>query len=136
MPGADVVVVRGRVTMNQVASRRPSYINALLIQRAGILVPAGCNECQRRGFTPFPECRIVYGHFDDACGNCKWRDHGARCGPVDDQSGDGSDADDGDSSSDGSFQTCAEDAPATAADEGGKLSASAARGGSRLQVVM
>lgn len=28
---------------------------------------------------PFPECRLVQGHFGDACGNCKWRDHAARC---------------------------------------------------------
>ena len=28
---------------------------------------------------PFLECRVAAGHFANACGNCKWRDHGIRC---------------------------------------------------------
>jgi hypothetical protein len=79
LPGQDVPFVRGAISPQQVASHRPSYINAILIQRAGVLVPGTCLECQRRGLRPFPECRFVRGHFGSACGNCKWRDHGARC---------------------------------------------------------
>jgi hypothetical protein len=97
MPGRDVVFVRNAFTPGQLGTHRPSYVNALLIQRAGVLVPAGCNECQRRGLTPFPECRRIVGHFGSACGNCKWRDHAARCRVVEPDEGDsdGSGEDDG-----------------------------------------
>ena len=77
--GSDVLFVVGRVRPEQLRTMRPSYINAILIQRGGTLVPGGCGECQRRGLTPFPECRRALGHFGDAYGNCKWRDHGIRC---------------------------------------------------------
>lgn len=54
---------------------RPSYIVAVLIQRAGQVQAPACTNC--RGV--FAECRRVLGHFGGACGNYKWRDHGARC---------------------------------------------------------
>jgi Protein of unknown function (DUF3716) len=100
MPGRDVPFVRGAITPQQLATHRPSYVNAVLIQRAGVLIPAGCSECQRRGLRPFPECRRVVGHFGSACGNCKWRDHGARCRivPPPDQEGEADDAGDSDDS--------------------------------------
>ena len=28
------------------------------------------------------------GHFGNSCGNCKWRDHAARCRPRDDNESD------------------------------------------------
>jgi hypothetical protein len=99
MPGRDVPFVRGAITPQQLGTHRPSYVNAILIQRAGVLVPAGCSECQRRGLTPFPECRRVVGHFGGACGNCKWRDHAARCRTIEPDEGD-SDGSDGDGSDD------------------------------------
>jgi Protein of unknown function (DUF3716) len=80
MPGQDVSYVPGAITPAQVMTHRPSYVNAILIQRAGILVPGGCNRCRSgAGFSPFPECRYIPGEFGNACGNCKWRDHAARC---------------------------------------------------------
>lgn len=79
LPGRDLPIVRDAITPQQVATHRPSYVNAILIQRAGVLIPGACWECRRRGLRPFPECRFVRGHFGSACGNCKWRDHGARC---------------------------------------------------------
>jgi len=69
--GSDVLFVVGRVRPEQLRTMRPSYINAILIQRSGTLVPGGCSECQRRGLTPFPECRRTLGHFRDAYGNYK-----------------------------------------------------------------
>ena len=91
LPGRDVSYVPGSITPQQVATHRPSYVNALLIQRAGVLIPGGCNRCRNSaGFRPFPECRFVRGEFGNACGNCKWRDHAARC-----LHGHGGDADDG-----------------------------------------
>ncbi len=87
MPGRDVLVRTGTITPAQVRTHRPSYVNAILIQRAGALIPGGCNRCrlERPGLSPFPECRFVRGHYGNACGNCKWRDHAARCqhGAVD-----------------------------------------------------
>jgi hypothetical protein len=90
MPGQNVLYVPGKITLDQVSTHRPSYINAILIQRAGILVPNGCNRCRSgAGFTPFPECRYIPGEFGNACGNCKWRDHAARCRhPGTDDNGD------------------------------------------------
>lgn len=104
--------VRGAITPQQVSTHRPSYVNAILIQRGGAVVPGGCSECRRRGFTPFPECRRALGHFGDACGNCKWRDHAARCvvrrdGPADDD-----DDGDNDPSSDGESDGGGAPAPA------------------------
>ena len=79
MPGRNVLVRTGAITPAQVRSGRPSYVNAILIQRAGELNPEGCNRCRRIGKRPFLECRFVRDCFGDACGNCKWRDHGKRC---------------------------------------------------------
>jgi hypothetical protein len=103
LPGQDVLIVRSAIRPQQVLTQRPSYVNSLLIQRAGTLVPGGCNQCQlpRPGLRPYPECRILYGHFSDSCGNCKWRDHSARCAHNpggDDGSDDRSDSSDNDSS--------------------------------------
>ena len=107
--------VRGSITPQQLSTHRPSYVNAILIQRGGVLVPAGCNECQRRGLTPFPECRRIVGHFGGACGNCKWRDHAARCRLVEPDEG-GSDGSDGDGSDDDAPRR--PDPPARAAGQG------------------
>jgi Protein of unknown function (DUF3716) len=81
LPGRDVVFVRGAITPKQVGSHRPSYINAILIQSRGNVVSSPCTGCQgpRHGPRPFPECRRLPGHFGGSCGNCKWRDHAARC---------------------------------------------------------
>lgn len=81
MPGRDVRFVRGSITQQQVRTHRPSYVNAILIQSRGSLVPGGCSRCRRSPQLrrPFPECRRVVGHFGGCCGNCKWRDHAARC---------------------------------------------------------
>ena len=79
LPGQDVVFVRGAITPTQVGTHRPSYVNAILIQSRGAAAGQACGECRRRGLRPFPRCVRVAGHFGGACGNCKWRDHAARC---------------------------------------------------------
>lgn len=80
------MAVRGRITIAQVASHRPSYINALLIQRAGSEVDHACTACRMQQETnpngwarPFPDCVRLSGLFGGSCGNCKWKDHAARC---------------------------------------------------------
>jgi hypothetical protein len=80
MPSQDVSYVPRAITLAQVSTHRPSYVNAILIQRAGILVPSRCNRCcSSASFTPFPKCRYISSEFGNACSNCKWRDHAARC---------------------------------------------------------
>jgi hypothetical protein len=85
LPGQDVEFVRGSITPAQVGTHRPSYINAILIQSRGVVQAPACDACSaaRPGFRPFPECRRVPGHFGGCCGNCKWRDHAARCSAKD-----------------------------------------------------
>ncbi|KAH6666801.1 hypothetical protein B0J14DRAFT_659367 [Halenospora varia] len=100
LPGSNVVFVQDAITPKQVGTHRPLYINTILIQQASVLVPQGYSECQRRGFTPFPECRFVAGHFRDACGNYKWRDYIACCFAVDK-----SDGSDGGGDSDGLYKS-------------------------------
>lgn len=75
-PQKDVLIAKGRVTLQQVNTGRPSYINALLIQSRGIEVPGGCTN-SRSGV--FASCVRLPGYFGGCCGNCKWKDHGARC---------------------------------------------------------
>jgi hypothetical protein len=77
-------------------SARPSYINAVLIQSRGIFVGAPCSACASQmrlsihGWAkPFPVCVRLPGHFGGCCGNCKWRDHAARCSKRDEHGGGG-----------------------------------------------
>lgn len=79
----DIEVYNNRVNTTAVASR-PSYLNAVLIQSRG--ATAQCFDCRRnptRG--PFVYCRTT-DFFGGCCGNCKYRDHGARCRVEDDDS--------------------------------------------------
>ena len=104
LPGRNVFFVRGAITPAQVEQHRPSYINAILIQSRGEVVPGGCSNCRiSPGYRPFPECRRVPGHFGGCCGNCKWRDHAVRCSAQDDNTVvlDSSSSDDDSSSDDG-----------------------------------
>ena len=100
LPGQDVAYRTGRVTPQQIMTGRQSYINAILIQRGGVVQEEACLQCRRRGFTPFSECRRIPGHFGGACGNCKWRDHAASCTcndanqPADDSSSESDSSDD------------------------------------------
>jgi len=104
LPGRDVPYVAGSITIAQVQSNRPSYITAILIQRAGVVHPQGdCLNCQRRGLRPFTECRRTQGHFGGCCGNCKWRDHARQCPWPRDQSPSPPPPSD-----DGSFRTASE----------------------------
>ena len=97
LPGQNVLIHPTVVTAARIATNRPSYINAVLIQSRGappIAAPpraaAGCTACSTLR-TPagdrkaFPECRHMPGHFGGGCGNCKWQDHAARCSVRDGQ---------------------------------------------------
>ncbi len=77
-PSVDVEAFAGKVDPAKVKTR-PRYLNAVLIQsrgRTGMICEA-CFTSPGRG--PFTDCRRAKGYFNGACGNCKWRDHAARC---------------------------------------------------------
>ncbi|PKK41572.1 hypothetical protein CI102_15036, partial [Trichoderma harzianum] len=86
LPSYVVTFLRGRVRPDQIIGMRDSYVNALLIQSRGTAADPPCNACQEKmildadGYAnPFPTCVRLPGHFGSSCGNCKWRDHAARC---------------------------------------------------------
>ena len=91
LPGQNVLIHPTVVTAARLASNRPSYVNAVLIQSRGLPPVAappraavGCTACSMLG-TPagnrkaFLECRHMPGHFGGGCGNCKWPDHASTC---------------------------------------------------------
>lgn len=86
LPGRVVTFLRGRVRPDQIMGMRDSYVNAFLIQSRGTATDTPCGACQDKmildpnGYAnPFPTCVRLPGHFGGSCGNCKWRDHAARC---------------------------------------------------------
>jgi hypothetical protein len=86
LPGRVVTFLRGRVRPDQIMGMRDSYVNAFLIQSRGTASETPCGACQDKmvldpnGYaSPFPTCVRLAGHFGGSCGNCKWRDHAARC---------------------------------------------------------
>jgi Protein of unknown function (DUF3716) len=87
LPRQDVVFVQEAITSNQIASHRPSYINAILIQSRGNVVLNPCTACQgpRPGLRSFLECRRLLGHFGGCYGNYKWRDRASKCSVQDDR---------------------------------------------------
>jgi hypothetical protein len=74
-PGRGVAFTPGRVNAHQIHSKRPSYINALIIQSRGVLCRQPCLCCwTRQGHTTFPECHQILDAFGGCCANCKWPD--------------------------------------------------------------
>ena len=138
MPGRDIYFVRGYICLVQIHSARPSYINAVLIQSRGVLVPGGCNICRTRlVMRPFPECRILFGHFGDSCGNYKWPDHASRYRHnLDDSDGHDNEDEDEDEDEDGSSdssETLVGDSPPGRT---GRLLPAPRGAGGNLQVVI
>jgi len=75
----NVLFVRLCITSNQMRTHQLLYINAILIQSQGVLISAGCLNCQTHGMMLFLKCRCTSEHFDECCSNCKWRDHMCCC---------------------------------------------------------
>ena len=78
LPGRNVRYFAGAIRLDQIASQRQSYINGVLIQSRGSASPSPCAAC-RKNLHPFTECVQLLGHWGGCCGNCKWKDFGARC---------------------------------------------------------
>ncbi|KAM0415825.1 hypothetical protein ACHAPT_013235 [Fusarium lateritium] len=90
LPGRPVTFLRDRVRLDQVTSKRDSYVNAFLIQSRGVRIDDPCSECLRKMSRdsssyarPFPHCIRLPGHFSGCCGNCKWTDHAGKCNKQD-----------------------------------------------------
>jgi len=77
--GVDVLFVQLHITLNQVRIHQSLYINAILIQSQGVLIPVSCLNCQAHSMAFFSECRRTSEHFSECCGSCKWCDHMRRC---------------------------------------------------------
>jgi len=67
------------ITLNQVRMHWLLYINVILIQSQGVLMPAGCLNCQAHSMALFLKCHCTSEHFNECCSNCKWRDHAHCC---------------------------------------------------------
>jgi len=75
----NVSFVQLCITSDQVRTHWLSYINAILIQSQSVLISVGCLNCQARSMALFLKCHHMSKHFDECCGNCKWRDHACCC---------------------------------------------------------
>jgi len=75
----NVLFVQLHITSDQVRTHQSLYINVILIQSQGVLVSAGCLNCQTCGMVFFLKCRHTSEHFDECCNNCKWHDHMCHC---------------------------------------------------------
>jgi len=58
--------------------KEPRCVAAWVVQSWGEAAEQPCTNCAE-GKGVFVDCRVFKGLFDGACGNCKKRDHGARC---------------------------------------------------------
>jgi len=59
------------IALNQVRTHQLLYINAILIQSQGVLMPVNCLNCQACGMTLFLKCHHMSEHFEECCDNCK-----------------------------------------------------------------
>jgi hypothetical protein len=77
----NVKFVRDNITFAQIDSHRSSYLNVILIQFRDRTMRQSCLVCrsERSSLRSFSKCRRAVEHFDEACVNCKWRDHVNRC---------------------------------------------------------
>jgi hypothetical protein len=77
----NVKFVRGSIILNQISTHRSSYLNVILIQSRERTMRQSCLACRSEtsSFRSFSKCRRAVEHFDEACVNCKWRDHVNRC---------------------------------------------------------
>ncbi len=77
----NVKFVRDNIIFAQIDSHYFSYLNVILIQSRDCTMKQSCFACrsERSNFRSFSKCRRAVEHFDEACVNCKWRDHVNRC---------------------------------------------------------
>ncbi|KAL4761543.1 uncharacterized protein BDW70DRAFT_159803 [Aspergillus foveolatus] len=75
-PSYEFIVRVGALTVKQVRTARPSYVNAILIASRGVKTRGLCSRNTR---SVFGEHVRIPGYWNGACAGCKWKDGGARC---------------------------------------------------------
>ncbi|KAL2802860.1 hypothetical protein BJX63DRAFT_425764 [Aspergillus granulosus] len=75
-PSYEFVVRVGALSVRQVRTGRPSYVNAVLIASRGVRSRV---QCVRNSCWVFGENVRIPGYWNGACAGCKWRDGGASC---------------------------------------------------------
>jgi hypothetical protein len=76
--GYHLVHLKPNVQFTNEDQKEPRCVAAWVIQSWGEEAAKGCTNCEA-GKGVFVDCRTYGTLFDGACGNCKKRDHGARC---------------------------------------------------------
>jgi hypothetical protein len=76
--GQLVVHVKPDVEYVSGDAKEPRLVAAWVIQAYGVDMDEPCTNCAE-GKGIFVDCRTLKGLADGACGNCKKRDHNARC---------------------------------------------------------
>ena len=78
-----IFFMSGWITAKHIASKRPSYVNGLLIHSRGNDATHECTRCTEKraknSLGPFLSCRTLPGYFGDSCSNCKWFDNTSQC---------------------------------------------------------
>ncbi|KAK4222053.1 hypothetical protein QBC38DRAFT_490761 [Podospora fimiseda] len=83
-PSREIIYfVKGWITARHIASKRPSYVNGLLIHSRGADATNQCAQCidrrSKNALGPFPSCRTLPGMYFNCCSNCKWFDGASAC---------------------------------------------------------
>lgn len=78
-----IYFVQGWITARHIASKRPSYVNGLLIHSRGQDASTSCAQCAEKrvknAIGPFLVCRVLPGKYHNSCSNCKWFDNTSVC---------------------------------------------------------
>ncbi|KAH8883799.1 hypothetical protein GQ53DRAFT_752634 [Thozetella sp. PMI_491] len=78
-----IYFVQGWITARHIASKRPSYVNGLLIHSRGQDASTSCAQCAdkraKNAIGPFLVCRVLPGKYHNSCSNCKWFDNTSVC---------------------------------------------------------
>ncbi|KAL4788754.1 hypothetical protein BDV19DRAFT_383652 [Aspergillus venezuelensis] len=75
-PSYEFVVRVGSLSVKQLQTARPSYVNAILIASRGVKVREPCKHNSR---WVFGEQVRIPGYWNGCCAGCKWKDGGAKC---------------------------------------------------------
>ncbi|KAK4153868.1 hypothetical protein C8A00DRAFT_33338 [Chaetomidium leptoderma] len=84
LPSREIILfVQGWITAKHIASKRPSYVNGLLIHSRGQDAPESCVQCTEKraknAIGPFLTCRMLPDKYHNSCSNCKWFDNTSTC---------------------------------------------------------
>jgi len=80
LPEKRQLILKKKSTIGSIggSGRKSQNLAPTLAYLRGEVNVPPCLHCTRF-VGPFPECVSLRGHFDLACTNCAYNDHGARC---------------------------------------------------------